>query len=193
MGSSRCHLHACPPNRWLFLTCHLHGSLPASRFPRPEFASPGLAFVWFDRQLDSARSGPRFLRQAAVAQLVLDSIQRGVEIGHYQLGAFVIMANHVHILLRPRVDPSQLLKALKSCTARCANRLLGRTGEPFWQRESYDCWVRDDAEWTRIAAYIENNPVKAGLVTRAEDYPWSSAYSAPRSNDAVHTSAGATT
>ena len=47
--------------------------------------------------------------------------------------------------------------------------MLGRTGQPFWQAESYDHSVRDDRESDRIKAYIENNPVKAGLVANAED------------------------
>jgi hypothetical protein len=54
--------------------------------------------------------------------------------------------------------------------------LLGRTGEPFWQEESFDHWVRGDEEFNRIAHYIEQNPVKAGLVKRSEDWPWSSAF-----------------
>ena len=53
--------------------------------------------------------------------------------------------------------------------------MLGRTGQPFWQAESYDHSVRDDRESDRIKEYIENNPVKAGLVANAENYPWSSA------------------
>jgi REP element-mobilizing transposase RayT len=118
----------------------------------PHNASAGQAFVWIDRQLDRASSGPVFLRQQTVAQLVRDSIQRGVQLGHYQVGAFVIMANHVHVLLWPLVNPSHLLKSLKGYTARQANRLLGRTGEPFGQRESYDHWVRDQTEWRRISA-----------------------------------------
>ena len=85
------------------------------------------------------------------------------------------MANHVHLLVRPRVSPSRFLQTLKGYTAREANRLLGRTGQPFWQAESYDHSVRDDRESDRIKAYIENNPVKAGLVANAEDYLWSSA------------------
>ena len=52
--------------------------------------------------------------------------------------------------------------------------MLGRTGQPFWQAESYDHSVRDDRESDRIKAYIENNPVKAGLVANAEDRLWSS-------------------
>ena len=95
-----------------------------------------------DRYLDLARAGPLFLKQERVAQLMVDSLFKGVELGHYRLGAFAIMANHVHVLLLPSVPPSRLLKSLKGHTAREANRLLGRTGEPFWQRESYDHWVR---------------------------------------------------
>src|ERR1017187_8422271 len=62
----------------------------------------------------------------------------------------------------------------KGYTAREANRLLGRTGQPFWQ-ESYDHAVRDERESDRIKGYIENNLLKAGLVANAEDYLWSSA------------------
>jgi len=50
------------------------------------------------------------------------------------------MANHVHLLVLPRVNPSRFLQSVKGYTAREANRLLGRTGQPFWQAESYDHW-----------------------------------------------------
>ncbi len=167
--------HVYPDGRWLFLTWHLFGSLPTAAFPPSSKLTAGQAFVWMDRYADSARSGPLFLKQAMVAQIVCDSFMTGIELGHYELGAFVVMANHVHGLLRPRISLSQLLQSLKGFTARQANKALKRTGEPFWQRECYDHWVRDEAEWARIAAYIEENPVKAGLVARAEDFPWSSA------------------
>jgi hypothetical protein len=147
-----------------------------------------------DRYLDRARSGPVYLRQEAIAQLVGDSLFRGVGLGHYQLGPFAIMANHVHVLLRPLISPSKLLKSLKGVTAREANRLLQRTGEPFWRRESYDHWVRSEDEWHRIAAYIERNPVTAGLVSRIEDYTWSSAnskFAARLEAAGVHTSVNA--
>ena len=128
-----------------------------------------------DRHLDTTRTGPMYLRQEEIARLVLSSLRRGVEIGHYLLGSYVIMANHVHALLLPAISPSRLLRALKGSSAREANHVLGRTGETFWQAESYDHWVRDEIEYRRIAAYIENNPVRAVLVARAEDYAWSSA------------------
>ena len=187
--------HVYPQDRWLFLTWCLHGAVRSSQFPPPAKASAGQTFVWMDRQLDMARTGPMFLRRDPIANLVVESLHRGPELGHYELATFVVMANHVHVLLLPKVAPSQLLKALKGSTAHDANRLLGRTGEPFWQHESYDHWVRDEREWSRIESYIENNPVNAGLVARAEDYSWSSAWSGPgvgMSADAARTSACAT-
>ena len=80
-----------------------------------------------------------------------------------------------HLLVVPYISPTRFLQSLKSYTAQQANKLLGRTGEPFWQRESYDHWVRDETERRRIISYIENNPVKAGLVNSPRKYPWSSA------------------
>jgi putative transposase len=56
--------------------------------------------------------------------------------------------------------------------------MLQMTGKPFWQEESYDRRVRDGQEFERIRHYIEWNPVRAGLVCEARDYPWSSAEAA---------------
>ena len=187
--------HLYPEDRWLFLTWSLHGAVRPYHFPPPHKASAGRAFVWLDHQLDVARAGPMFLRQDAIANLVVESLHRGAELGHYELASFVVMANHVHVLALPKVPPSRFMKSLKGSTAREANRLLGRTGEPFWQRESYDHWVRDEREWGRIEFYIQNNPVKAGLVSRAEEYRWSSAWigkGVDTSVDAARTSACAT-
>ena len=173
--------HQYPPGKPLFLTWHLHGSLPAALYPPPHKRSSGQAFVWMDRYLDTTRAGPMFLRNESVARLVVEAIHRGArELGHYDLDAYVVMANHVHLLVAPRTDPSRFLKSLKGYTARQANRVLGRAGEPFWQAESYDHWVRDAAEQARIRDYIEQNPVKAGLVERTEDYRWSSACEPPQ-------------
>jgi len=147
-----------------------------------------------DRYLDEARCGPRFLAQEEIALAVVESIQRGVLLGHYELGAFVIMANHMHLLILPKIDPSQLLKSLKGSSARQANVILGRTGERFWRAESYDHWVRDQREWDRISDYIEQNPVKAGFAESAENYRWSSGWkSVEMSLDAANTSVCATT
>jgi type I restriction enzyme R subunit/putative DNA methylase len=86
------------------------------------------------------------------------------------------MPNHVHLLLTPLISGSKLMQSIKGFTAREANRILGFTGQPFWQAESYDHWVRNDAEFSRIANYIEENPVRARLARSADDYRWSSGY-----------------
>jgi REP element-mobilizing transposase RayT len=93
----------------------------------------------------------------------------------YELQAWVVMPNHVHMLILPHVALSRITHWIKGRTAREANLLLGRTGEPFRQEESYDHWVRNENEFHRIVAYIEENPVSAGLTTTPEDWPWSSA------------------
>ena len=171
----------------MFLTWHLHGSMPASLLPPPGPLSSGQAFVWLDRQLDNMQQGPMYLRQPDIAQIVVASIHKGVDLSHYELEAYVVMANHVHLLIQPRIAPDRLLKSLKGASAREANRLLNRTGEPFWRKESYDHWVRNQSEFEKIRRYIENNPVTAGWVRNSEDYPWSSA-GVERSLDAARTS-----
>lgn len=64
-----------------------------------------------------------------------------------------------------------IMASLKGYTAREANKLLGRKGQ-FWQHESYDRVVRDEDELMRVLAYIIDNPVKAGLVKDANEWPW---------------------
>jgi len=129
-----------------------------------------------DRYLDSTRSGPMYLAPEPVADMVMECLHRGVRLGHYALGAYAILSNPVHVRLGPKISPSRLRQSLQGTTARQANLILRRTGETFWQAESYDHWVRDDAEWQRMAAYIEENPVKAGLVSCVSAYRWSSAW-----------------
>ncbi len=69
-----------------------------------------------------------------------------------------------------------MLQSVKGYTAREANRILQRTGQPFWQSESFDHWIRDEQEFKRVQNYIEQNPVRAGVVAHPEQYRWSSAY-----------------
>jgi REP element-mobilizing transposase RayT len=132
-----------------------------------------------DRLLDNARTGPLYLARPEIAEMVVQAIVEGQHaLHHYDLHAFVVMANHVHILITPKVLVPRLMQRLKGSTARRANQVLGLTGKTFWQDESYDRWVRNREEFHRIHAYIELNPVRAGLVAAPEDYPWSSAASA---------------
>ena len=159
----------------MFLTWRLWGSLPAVR-ERTAYPTPGHAFVAADRALDRHGSGPRWLNDPRIAGFVAESIQSGEnQRRFYELRAWVVMPNHVHLLILPQVAVPAITRWLKAWTARRANHLLGRTGQPFWQDESYDHWVRNRQERDRIIRYIEENPVSAGLVASAELWPWSSA------------------
>ena len=99
----------------------------------------------------------------------------------YCLHAWVVMPNHVHLLLQPWQAPPVILRWLKGSTAREANRILGRTGRPFWQDETFDHWVRQEGERRKIIRYIEWNPVTAGLARYIAEWPWSSAHLAGES------------
>jgi len=95
-------------------------------------------------------------------------------LGHYELHAFVVMPNHVHLLVTPAISLPKLTKSLKGITAKRANAILALTGTTFWQEESYDHQVRNSQEFEKIKRYIEHNPVRAGLVLESTDYRWSS-------------------
>ena len=180
------HLHPdVPGTGFLFITWRLAGSLPRTlgwMAKQPVDHTDGKAFVAVDRQVDRATFGPTWLRDVCVAQAVRDMLLHGeANRNWYQLSAWVIMPNHVHILMQPQTTTSAITRWLKGSTARKANLILHRTGQPFWQDESYDRWVRNEGEWNRILRYIEHNPVTAGFVTTPEELPWSSASKAGES------------
>jgi REP-associated tyrosine transposase len=108
--------------------------------------------------------------------MVVEAIGYNAQIlRHYALHAFVVMPNHVHLLVHAQVPLPRLTKSLKGITAKRANTILASTGRPFWQEESYDHVVRQLREFETIRSYIEENPVRAGLVRQASEYRWSSA------------------
>lgn len=145
-------------------------------------------FQQVDRLLDAIISGPVFLANPGVASLVKDQLHR-FDGELYDLIAYCIMPNHVHLLIDTGIQfPEDLppdfeeqhfhtplhniLKKIKGPTAVGANRLLGRKNR-FWRRESFDYLIRNDREFDRICAYILNNPVKAGLAKTWSDFPFS--------------------
>jgi len=156
-----------------FLTWRLHGSLPPNRWFSPSIPS-GKAFLAMDRLLDSGCAGPHYLHSPTVAKMVTEAIYYR-DRRAYRLHSFVVMPNHVHLLITPLEAVSKLMQSLKRFTAREGNRMLGLTGQPFWQDESYDRLVRNEAEFDRIVRYIEWNPVTVGLSATPEEFQWSSA------------------
>src|ERR1700722_13548321 len=144
--------HFHPDDTHLFITWRLWGSHPAKADPIL-YATPGHAFVAHDRILDRQVSGPRWLKDSRIADLVASAILIGdLERNFYRLCAWVVMPNHVHLLILPLVPIPVLMRWLKGSTARGANLILGRTGKPFWQDESYDHYLRGPVG--RTVAYI---------------------------------------
>lgn len=178
------------PARGLAREAHASGSIDAvSRSEhRPALDAPAgwlperqAAWEW---ALD-AEPLIRWLARPDLAEIVQRAILHAAGT-NYDLLAHVVMPSHIHLVLRPREDshgrqasrggitPRQrILHSIRGYSARACNRVLGRTGA-FWQRESHDRWLRNDAEVDRAVDYVIRNPVTAGLCDKPEDWPFSS-------------------
>ena len=166
-----------------FVTCRLFDSLPQrilEKF-RAELAAKNVedidreVMILIEKFLDSGY-GECFLKKRKVAEIVRNSLQK-FDGERYKLIAWVIMANHVHLLLRPlnAWTLEKILQSFKSFTASQANKILNRSGK-FWMREYFDRYLRDYEHFKKAFRYIENNPVKAGFCEKPEDWELSSAF-----------------
>lgn len=153
-------------------------ALPDAQQKMERYLAHKKQFAKWDRYLDRADSGPMWLKETAVAQLVTNSLHH-LDGDKYDLDCYSVMSNHVHVVFQPLWGKdgryfaiARIMHSLKGYTATEANKVLGRNGR-FWQEESYDHVVRDEAELNRIRQYVLYNPVKAGLVDDPKDWPWS--------------------
>ncbi|MCB9895390.1 MAG: transposase [Planctomycetes bacterium] len=121
----------------------------------------------FQKLLDQGH-GECWLQRDDVAGIVADALQH-FDGQRYRLHAWCVMPNHVHAVVEPLGDHSlaETLHSWKSFTANQANKALGHTGG-FWQRESYDHLIRDEADYNYQVGYVRENPRAAGLV----DWRW---------------------
>jgi len=153
--------HWQKPGAAFFVTWRLAGSLPNLKIDHLESESERFAAV--DRLLDTDPRGLCWMQQPEVADVVTRIIVEGEQRQRYELGHWVVMPNHVHMILRPNADLSSTMRQLKAISAREANTLLNRTGKSFWERDYFDRYIRTRVEEARIASCIERNPAKAGL------------------------------
>ena len=170
--------HFDAPGVLQFVTFRLDDALPAGR--RAEWEA--LLRIEDDRerrkQLEGYLDrgfGECWLRRPGIAGLVADAL-RFFDGQRYRLESWVVMPNHVHLVVEVWQTPLvQLLHSWKRHTAVAANRLLGRSGR-FWQREYWDTLVRDEEHSGRARRYVEDNPLKAKFVRDLAEWPWSSAH-----------------
>ena len=107
--------------------------------------SDGEKFKHREQILDRQRFGPLWLKDPQIAQLVVESILKAANhLQQYILHSYSVMPNHVHLLMTPKLQVRKITQGIKGTTARDTNEILGRAGQPFWQDESFDHWVRNE-------------------------------------------------
>lgn len=132
---------------------------------------PGVYFIttqtWQRRKL---------FQKPATAEIVINQLLACRDRGFYQLHQFVLMPDHLHILLTPGSDHSleQALQMIKGGSSHKIGTQLC-TPWPVWQPGFHDRFVRDEIEYHNFANYIKQNPLKRRLAETPERYPWSSA------------------
>jgi putative transposase len=119
--------------------------------------------------------GGRQLFKAEVAEILTDQMIQCRENGHFLLHEFCVLYNHLHTLFTPPPD-STLEKCIQMVKGGASFRIgKVRKFPALWQKGYFDWRCRDEDDYKRYAEYIRQNPVKAGLVEKAEDWPYSSA------------------
>ena len=150
-----------------------------------------LMFAFVDNLLDH-ESAVRHLEDDSQAEIVQNSFLHFAN-DRYKLLAFVVMPSHHHWLFLPdeawaieavnrsrdssgyQKTPREIIShSIQSYTATMCNRVRNATGA-YWQHETFDHWARDEDETLRIIEYVEQNPIKAGLVSTPSDFRFSSA------------------
>ena len=124
-------------------------------------------------------AGSRALGEARAADIVEDALLH-FDGRRYRLLAWCVMPTHVHVLVSQTEGwrLSSIIQSWKSFTAKAVGRPLDQRGR-FWAPDYFDRYMRDDGQMQAALAYIENNPVKAGLCLAPHDWTWSSARNRP--------------
>jgi putative transposase len=159
------------------ITFRLADALPASVIERLRQGETDDA--QFREKLEAylnAGHGECILREPAHAQIVEDALLH-FDGQRYRLLAWVIMPNHVHVLIETKNGHPlpEVIHSWKSYSAKALNNVMQRQGE-VWQREYFDRYIRDNRHLLAVIDYIENNPVKAGLAETPAAWRFGSAW-----------------
>ena len=184
--------HCDHPGILQVITYHLADSLPANAVARIEaelrLLPPDRQDPERRRRLDAwldAGHGSCLLSESAAAVCVVDNWRHFARV-RYDLIAWVVMPNHVHLLIRTYqgIALGKIVQSWKSYTGRrLREQLMARTDSPpespqpdgVWMRDYWDRYIRNEEHFQTAIRYIHQNPVKAGLVKDPRDWPWSSA------------------
>lgn len=175
--------HCDQPGLIQGITFRLHDSMPSTVLEQWAKETEGLPEIQraTERQrriaayLDAGH-GACWLRDERIAE-VMENTLLHFDGERYELLAWVVMPNHVHVLaeMREGWPLAKLVYSWKTWTAKRANEILGRSGT-FWFREYHDRYIRDATHLANAKRYIEENAMKAGLCAAREDWRWGNAW-----------------
>jgi REP element-mobilizing transposase RayT len=188
--------HWQPEGAEFFITFRLAGTLPSEAIEKLKLYRKQLQnednlteqdrirniiFKKYEQQLDNAEAGPNWLEKEEIAHVVQGALYYYDEEA-YDLYAYCVMPNHVHMVFRHFVTSegdqendypiTNILQSIKSYSALECNKLLNRKGK-FWQSESFDRVIRDQDELENVIRYTLYNSVKAGLIKKWKNWPYS--------------------
>ncbi len=173
--------HFDDTSRTQFITYRLAYSLPQKVLRRFQILlehgeiTDRELLIRVDKYLDQG-IGECYLRDPEIAEMVEANL-RNFDGKKYTLHAWVIMPNHIHLLLTPKDGHtlSEITHSAKSYTANCSNEILKREGR-FWFPEVFDRFIRDQDHFEKTWRYIEMNPVKANLCAKSFEWRFSSSW-----------------
>jgi putative transposase len=178
--------HFDNPERVQLITIRLHDAVPESVIDQWK-----IELAWVENlsasdprniglrrrieKYEDAGHGACWLRDDRIAAMVQSTILH-FDGERYRIIAWCVMSNHVHVVIEifENHPLKETLHSWKSYSAHEANKVLGRSGR-FWFPEYHDRFIRDVGHLADAVAYVENNPVKVGLVKTKKEWKWSSA------------------
>jgi putative transposase len=149
-----------------------------ARNARPEEILSSTRVFFVTTKTSMAR---HLLQSERNAVLLIDVLRSNVAAGKFQLHDFVIMPDHLHLLMTLQGDLTieKAMQLIKGGFSYRLKRDFGYQGE-VWQRGFSDVRIRDGQSFSQHRAYIVQNPVKAGLVDSAEHWPYCYSYLAKK-------------
>ena len=188
--------HIQPKRQLFFVTWTLKGAIPSKKIAllKEEYEElikkikdniqldiqNRILFKKYDNLLHNEKYGTHYLKDKKVSNILVKTIHFW-DNKRIELISYCIMSNHVHLVLRmfykdengKELYLRNVLESIKKYSARECNKIIGNTGNSFWQHESYDRHIRDKAELHRIISYTLDNPIKAGLCRNRGDWEFS--------------------
>ena len=128
-----------------------------------------------------AQNRTPIFKDALAALHIINAMQRSARLGYCDSLAWVVMPNHVHWMLT-LADCSKLSSLVAATKGRASRGLQVEAGLhlPIWQPGFYEHQIRVDEDLRQQARYLIANPLRAGLVSSVDDYPyWWAAWAAP--------------